>query len=84
MQIQAELIEAILTALTAFFAGGGLSYTFWKKKAGQAAGNLTVSEVLGIALDINKALAQASPGGPEITSAEAEALGRAVWAALQE
>lgn len=90
MEISAELIEAALTAITAFFAGGGLSYQFWRKKAGQITGqagglveNMTTTELLQILFELNKALKGTSPGGGEITAQEAEALGRAAWSALK-
>lgn len=88
MQITAELIEAGLTAIGGFFAGGGLSFAFWKRKAGQFAGqaanNLTPGELLSIVFQINKAISLNSPAGEEISPGEAEALGRAVWQALKE
>lgn len=84
MAVDGELITAILSALAGLLGGAGISVAVIRKQLKTLSSNLTAAELLEIFSKISKAVSQNSPAGETITTAEAEALGRAVWAALHD
>lgn len=82
MDFPIQLID-LISMIAGAGAGAGAVYAYFKKQLQTATQNLTVSEVLEITFKLNQAIDKNSPGGPEITDAEAQALGRAIWTALK-
>lgn len=78
-----EIVTILIGIFTGLVGGAGFSWTLLKKQLGNVPGSLSPTEVIQVLYKVNRALDANSPAGEQITGAEAEALGRAVWAALK-
>lgn len=82
METTLQLID-IIGAVAGFAGGVGATIVYFKKQLQNATNNLTTAEVLDIVFKVSAAVDKTSPAGEEISTQEAEALGRAVWGALK-